>query len=706
MKNTTNYFLIVIFLFINSVSFADKPVTQIQEAKKTSEAFIEAETIKKIETKLVVSLIAEHKTGEVTKASVKAAKKIWATAQKLKGKQRQVFLKNILKTSKNSLNKIAKMSSSQLSSFANDVVNNIKNLNTHNLKNIIAGTGDAAGNSALKLLNDIDKSIAKTGTISKKLLKKIRNETASLDPKRARAYLNLIKKKFSTDWKDITDIKTEGKGPGGIVGTVVDGIFVLNDAYAIYYSDDEPEEKGIQATNKIIDYGSGTAAGVAAGAAESAAATTTVGTVATTFLPGLVIALSANRVATLYTEIMELQRDKEKAKSAELEEKLQNGITVRRAMLKMSHYIQAGDLIKAKKMYSNTEHFLFKGAQKRFLNQKKIYQLLDTLKEKLKKAQRVEKINKIINQARFPYSKAANLYNTNSRLLYAKTLAKQSLYILKSNFNQYPEIRSSKALVYIKQLIVKIDNKIANAAPLKITGISGPKQISIGEHVHYTLVIEGGVPDYKPVGIDGYGTQNSVTLYWKAPLQAGKKHVRFTISDSLDNKATTDVNIEVMTKSSNEENVKIKAFTKFHYHDGQLIIDNEAHDLYPGSDNINFLVNINNPNYTYIWKVNGIKDTGQWKNKFDLRTAEDPQLKIGVVGIGVNTISVDVYDRNKNKLIGSDSWVIRVKNFPKEEYFDEKMCILPGDIEGFPEDLTPEECLKLVRKHNSQIKKK
>jgi len=703
MKNTTHYFLIVIFLFISSTSFADKPVTQIQEAKKTSAAFIEAETYKAVERELVETLISEHHSQFITKAIKNNAKATMAKLSKalanMKGSERIKILKKLAGVSKKGLKTLSNMSQSSLKQYVHSF-KNTKSLMT--LRRIIGETGDKTGNLILKKVSEVDEILASGGKVSKKVLKKILDSARKLPPERAKACYDLVAKKMGSEWKQIT------KGTGAtasFVGTVVDGVFVLNDAYNIYYIED-PEEKAIQATNKIIDYGSSTVAGMATGVAEGAAATTTLGSAAVTLLPGLVIALSANRVATLYSEIKGLERDKAKAKSAELEEKLQNGITIRRALLKTNQYIQAGDLEKAKKMFSNAEHFALSGVHKRFQNQKVVYKLLNNMKAALKKAKRIEEINKIINEARFPYNEAIHLYNANHQLLYAKTLAKQSLNILKSNVNQYPEIRSSKALVYIKQLIVKIDNQIANAAPLKITGISGPKQVSAGEYIHYTLFIEGGVPDYKPVGIDGYGTQNSVTLYWKAPLQTGKKHVRFTISDSLDNKATTDVNIEVRTKSSNKENVKIKAFTKFHYQDGQLIIDNEAHDLYPGSDDINFLVNINNPNYTYIWKVNGIKDTGQWKNKFHLRTAEDPQPKIGVIGIGVNTISVDVYDRNKNKLIGSDSWVIRVKNFPKEEYWDEKMCILPGDIEGFPEDLTPEECLNLVRKHNSQIKKK
>ncbi|WP_294957496.1 hypothetical protein [Sulfurovum sp.] len=704
IKVFQNRSIIFIFLFFISSICSAKSPSQYEEAKKTTAVFIEAETYKAVENKLVETLINEHHSQYITKAIKNQASntmiKLSKAISNMNSNERIKILKNIAGVSQKGLKTLSTLSQSSLRQY----VGSLKNTSSFmTLRRVIGKTGDKTGNWILKRFSEVDGIASQGGKVSDKLLQKILNTAKKLPPERAKACYELMAKKMGTDWKQITK---GGSTTAGFVGSMVDGVFVLKDAYTIYYIDDS-EEKAIQASSKIIDYGTGTAGGVAVGAAETAVSTTVAGSVATAILPGLVVALSANRVATLYTEIMELQRDREKTKSAELEEKLQNGITVRRAMLQTSQYIQAGEIKKAKKMYSKIEHFLLSGVQKRFVNQKKVYHLFDILKEKLKKAQRVEEINKIINQARFPYYKAVNLYNTNSRLLYAKKLAQQSLEILSINSGQYPEIHSLKAWIYIKNLINKINQKIANAKPLKIVSVSGPKVVVAGESVSYFLSIKGGVPDYKPVNIDGYGTNKSVTLYWVAPQEIGKKTLHFTIQDALGKKATVNISVTIInrTNTTTTKDIKLVAFTKFHHQGDKLIIENKVHEVYPGSNDVNFLVNTNNPNYSYIWKVNGVKESGRFKNKFYLRVASEPQPKIGIIGIGVNTITVEVQDKNGNS-IGKDSWVIRVKDFQKTDYWDERNCLLPGDIEGMPEDITPEECIKLTREHNSHIKRR
>lgn len=519
--------------------YADKQTTQFQELKKGTRAFAEAENIKAIEKKLAKALIAEHYQGSVTAAVKVTSKKLWNATRNLDAKQRKLYLERILKTSKESLQKISKLSSEQIKGFAEDIVSNVK-LDKNTLKNLVAGSGDAAGNSALRTLNQIDKALQSTGNVSAKLMKQLKSEASGLDPKRAKAFMRLIKKKFASDWKDITDIKTNGKGPGGLVGTVVDGVFVLNDAYTIYASDDDPEDKFIKASGKIIDYGAGTAAGVAAGAAQGAATTAVGG-----FLPGLVIALSANRVATLYSEIMLLEKDKAAAKSAEQSEHIQIDILARRQLLKISNLIKSGNHKQAEYLLNKMQRYLINHNS---LSTEKLFATLNSLKAKLKKAKRIAKINQVINQARYPYKKSFNNYIKGRDLAYAKKLAIKARSILKKNSKKYPELKTIKANRMITELIAAIDAKIANAGPLKIVSVSGPKSVMAGESAKYIMKVTGGVPNYEPVEDEGYSDNDSVIVFWKAPAKPGKKKVKYTVQDNLKNTASLMAEVNVIEK--------------------------------------------------------------------------------------------------------------------------------------------------------------
>lgn len=267
---------ILLALLISNFSYAQKPTSQTQELKETTQSFIKAETIKAYETKLARTLIAEA-NDPVVKNTMK---KIWESAKGLNKQQVKTLFERFTSTSRQSLKNLIKLSHSQMSSYVKDITSTIK-VDAKTLKKIIYGTGNKAGNAVLKTLSEMDEILAKTGKLPKQILKAMRDEASGLNPKQAKAFYNLLKKKMTTDWTDFKDLKNPGKGPAGAIGTVVDGVFVLFDAYDIYNSDEDPEIKGIKATSKIIDYGTSTRAGVASAALGGGLG------------PGLVIAFTA-----------------------------------------------------------------------------------------------------------------------------------------------------------------------------------------------------------------------------------------------------------------------------------------------------------------------------------------------------------------------------------------------------------------------------
>ena len=145
--------------------------------------------------------------------------------------------------------------------------------------------------------------------------------------------------------------------------------------------------------------------------------------------------------------------------------------------------------------------------------------------------------------------------------------------------------------------------------------------------------------------------------------------------------ASTSVGLEVVAKEKKvKDNIKLIAYIQVATNESLEImpgleglesVNVEAHDVYPGFD-IYFVVNVDKPDYTYQWKINGANDNsagkyGKWGHSFWLKTADKPLLERGVIGKGANTISVTVYDK-KGVLVGGDSWTVNIKDTSKDSY--------------------------------------
>lgn len=531
MKNLYLYSLVVICFFVFGVCNAQNQKSQTQEALETTKSFVDAETVKAIENGLMEAWEAERNSETVSKAMAK----FWESAKGLDEKQVRALANKFVDATKTNIKQLSSLSTSQLKSYARELSGNIK-LDSNTLKQIVYGAGDKAGNAILKTLSDIDADLAKTGKISKDLLIKLRSEASGLDPNQARAFYDLLKGKASTEWKAAKNLDKVTDGLGKYVGGVVDGIFVLNDVYDYYYNDDEPDVKFIKASGKMIDYSVSTGAGAASTALGGGLG------------PGLVIAFTANRVSTLYTEIAMLQKEKEAAENAELNEKINNSILARRQLANISNLIQSGNLDKANFLLNKLRQFLVGHS---FDNIEMLLELHNELEEKAKTAERNEKINQIINSARYPYRDALNYYKKGVELNWAKKYAAEALTILQNGAKIYPEIKELKAIAITQQLINAIDAKIASAPRLSITAINAPEKVYVGQSIEIYITVKGGIPYYKATGeVSGNISDDVVTVYWEAPEKPGKKHISVKIQDCMGAAVSKSTDIEVVVKES------------------------------------------------------------------------------------------------------------------------------------------------------------
>ncbi len=538
---------ILLALLISNLSYAQKkakdtPKTFKQEITNVAEAHTKSEIVKAISTELTRAAMDKNNRAIVSKAT----QELWKSVKHMSKKQTKDFLSRLSKMSSSNLSKLAKMSPRQLNSFAASAVAKLSK-SSKSLMSIIAGAGDKAGNTALQAASKIDDVIANGGKVSKELIKKLKDATNNLPPGRVRAFLDYLKNKSVTDWKNITDLETPGKGPGGVVGYVVDGVFVLYDAYDIYYSDDEPEIKAINLTGKGVGFAVGSAGTALVGIASNATTTVIGG-----FGPGLVVAFTADRVATLYTEIAMLEREKQDVKDREAYTRTNNRILVLRQFVNVSNKIKSGEIRNANHLLYKLKTFLLDHSSE---NEGKLFDLLKDLEEESENAERNLLINEAINTARHPYQKAANFYKKGVQLHLAKIYAAEALTILNNNLKIYPEIGGLTAISKTQQLISLIDEKIANAADFSITRVAAPERVYVGQSIDIPVFVKGGIPYYSSVGEIGSNISEDaeVTMFWYASVVPGIEKFTITLKDCMGSIASTSVSIEVVEEIEEED---------------------------------------------------------------------------------------------------------------------------------------------------------
>jgi len=508
------------------------------------------------------------------------------------------------------------------------------------LKTIVGqgeGAADQAGGNAINLLRRVEKEIADTGAISPQLDKRLAAALRQLPPDRARAARQLVRNKLVAKGSKLIDV---------FMRSGADSLFVLTDVVAINAMEDGAG-KATAATETAIGFGlelTGNAAVRAFGGGF--------------FLHGLVVSLSAAKVAELASEIMLLQFDLEDAAKKEVWAENELRIDAISGMLRVDALIKAGQYSKAQTLLTKVKHFYF---NRPLLAQgDDLYAKMQELEQKANRAEQLMRANQVIAEARIPYLEGYRLAHQGRLLGQAHNLVVEAEKILHDSVGIYPELNAQ--LTQVRRLLAVIDRIRAKAAPLGKPTISGPDRVAAGEVATFEVALTGGTPDYQPVGVNGIALPTGALLYWTAPQKVGMATLTARLRD--DNGSTVEVQkrIEVVTTETQTINDELRlwAYTvsPSYREDGVTLPSKEveAHDVHTWDD-VHFQANIKNSDYQYRWSVNGKVETSpDVSHYYYLR----PEAE------GVYRIVLSVTDA-RGKSIGAAEWTIRVTDF-KPDY--------------------------------------
>lgn len=406
-------------------------------------------------------------------------------------------------------------------------------LNQDGLKRLV-GYGadglDAAGVKTLEIMNQIDDVIARTGQLPAELANDLKSALKQLTPEQARAARELLAE------KGLRGVMKEyiAKNPT-VLGTFVDGAFVLAFDVPNLIALSDAEEKAASATGVGFGYvaqATGTAASTALGGG---------------FLPGLVVSWSSAQVKELVTEMIMLQYDRENAAMKDQWADMALRMNVIQGMLKVDDLIKAGHLEKADDYLSKIERFTY---GKKIPNDG-LYEKINDLKGNIVKAKEQLNANRILAEARMPYMQGYHLANQGRNLTQAKNLMEDALAILQEAQGRHPELQPR--VQQTQALLALIEKMIAEASPLGQASVTGPDQLKPGEEAQFEVSLQGGIPDYAPVEMNGLGLTTGALFYWQAPMEPGIKTVTFRVRDNLGNNAEVAKKVEVVGDAASEE---------------------------------------------------------------------------------------------------------------------------------------------------------
>ena len=422
------------------------------------------------------------------------------------------------------------VSQKRVKAFAQTVMDNssstLKGLGEESLRKIIGlaqDGADAAGRSTLTILNQVEQEITQTGKLSGQLADKLSAAIKNLPPNRAQAARKLLAEKFSSDWK-----QAAGDGLNTTLGTVVDGAFVLSDAYDIAFGDASAEEKAAKATGTAVGYGMETSGGLAIQALGGG------------FLHGLVLSWSAGKVNELVAEIILLQQDRANAAEKERWADIELRMDVIRGMIRADELIKAGELQKASNYLAKVQKFYFKHQ----MPGDGLYEKMQELEHNIDNAGHLQQANAIIAEARIPYMEGFQRVRQGRNLTQALTYVEDAQQILKKSLRDYPELKTT--LEKVAALQAFINKLINNASPLGKLAVDGPDTVKAGAHETYEISVSGGIPDYITTNIEGLALPTGAFAYWQAPDEPGKTTVTFKIKDNIGQTASVEKQITVI----------------------------------------------------------------------------------------------------------------------------------------------------------------
>jgi hypothetical protein len=492
------------------------------------------------------------------------------------------------------------------------------------------GGVDKAGREALALLRRAEREIAERGALGKDLGERLAGALRKLPPERAGAARQLVRNRLAAGGKGLFNV---------FLRTGVDGLFVLGDAYAIAGLENE-EEKAAQAGGAMVGYGLDTVGNVAVRALGGGG-----------FLHGLVVSWSSGKVAELVTEVVLLQYDRENAaKKAEWAD-MELRLDVIRGMLKVDGLLKAGELDKARTYLAKVRRFYFKHT----LPGEGLYEKMEELEQNIDQAGRRIRANEIIAEARIPYMQGYRLASRGRALNQARVHVREAQKILQASLRAYPELQG--ALQRTTALLSAIEKLIAGASPLGPLRVAGPDTVRAGEFETYTISAAGGIPDYHPVGMNGLALPSGALVYWQAPDRPGRTTVTFRVRDDTGQQAEVKKEVEVVSDIPSAPagtDLRLHAhYVRPGYRENGRIVENqnvEAREVFTWTE-VYYQLNVDSPEYRYVWRVNGKTDPDTWAHTFWLRP-EKP---------GIYTVRVDVSDAS-GKPLGSAEWVLTARD--------------------------------------------
>jgi hypothetical protein len=393
------------------------------------------------------------------------------------------------------------------------------------LKKLVAYSGDTlddAGVRALSLLNRVEDAITATGNVPAQLASDLKDAMKQLSPDQVRAARKLLAEKGAK-----TAVKDYLVKNPGVIGTFVDGVFVLAFDVPALLALSDAEEKAASAT--------GTGFGFAAQTAGTAATAALGGG----FLPGLVVSWTSSQVKELVTEMIMLQYDRANAAMKEQWANTELRMNAIRGMLKVDELLKTGDVAKAADYLAKVERY----AMEQSFPNEGIFEKIQDLKDIVAKAEERRAANQIIAQARVPYMYGYRLASQGRNLTQARAYVEEGLAVLQEGQGRYPEL--ADRVRQTQELIAQIDRMIAGAPPLGQATVSGPDSVAPGEVAHFEVSLTGGIPDYRPVDMNGHGLSTGAVFYWEAPAEPGVKTVTFRVRDDAGKIAEVSKDVEV-----------------------------------------------------------------------------------------------------------------------------------------------------------------
>lgn len=513
---------------------------------------------------------------------------------------------------------------------------------------------DLIGQEALKLLRQAEDEIATHGVLSATLDLRLAEAVRKLPPARAGAARQLLRNKLAAKGTSAFNM---------FLRTGVDSLFVLKDAYDISAMKDG-SQKGTAATATAVGFGLDMAGNVAVRALGGGA-----------FLHGLVISLSAGKVAQLVSEIIQLQYDREHAATQEEWARMQQRLDTIQGMVKVDALIKAGELDKAQTLLAKVKHYYFKRPILA-ADDDSLYAQMVHLEQVANRAGQLLRANEIIAEARVPFTLGYQLAARGRRLNLARNHVLEARQILSGSVHIYPELQP--ALNKALGLLAAIDKLLANPPPLRKASISGPKRMVTGDVQTFQVTVEGGIPDFQPININGLALTTGALVYWQAPSTPGPARVKVRLRDDTGQTIEASTQVEVVDPEpatdqsqtlTGEVRLRGFRFTESYRQNGRDYPSEEveAREVHVG-DSVHFAASPENRKFQYRWSVNGkVNPEPNFKHIYSVYPQEP----------GVYRVAVAVSDTS-GKALGQAEWVFKAVEIEFDiDFIDPRLQLVP-----------------------------